>query len=320
MRYLSRRLVHGVMLLAIISLFSFALLQWAPGNFFDSMRLDPHISVQTVNALRVRYGANGPFLMRYARWMRSLLKGDMGYSFSYGSAVAPLLWARARNTLMLTISGTFLAWLMALPIGIWSAAKKDTWGDKVCGIATSSLMTIPDLVLSLILLLLAVRTGWFPTGGMISAGTENASLLSHMADVARHLLLPVAALALALMAVLVRHIRSAMIDALESPFIRAARGHGIPRRRLLFVYALRAASNPLISLFGFSIAGMLSASLIVEVVLSWPGLGPLMVQAILARDIYVVIGVVMLSSAFLVVGNFLADVLLFVNDPRIRLE
>ncbi|MGB6717061.1 MAG: ABC transporter permease, partial [Candidatus Acidiferrales bacterium] len=166
----------------------------------------------------------------------------------------------------------------------------------------------------------AVRTGWFPTGGMISTGVEHADFWSNVADVAHHLILPALALALATLPILVRHIRSAMIDALESPFIRAARGHGIPRTRLLFRYALPAASNPLIALFGFSIATMLSGSVIVEVVLSWPGLGPLMVQAILARDVYVVIGVVMLSSVFLVAGNLVADVLLFMSDPRIRVE
>ncbi len=320
MKYLARRLAYAVLLLGTISIFSFALLQWAPGNFFDSMRLDPHVSAQTVNAMRARYGANGPFVVCYAGWIRSLVKGDMGYSFAYGTAAGPLLWTRARNTLVLTASGTLLAWLLALPLGIWSAANKGTWGEKICGAATSSLMTIPDLLLSLILLLLAVRTGWFPTGGMISSGAANASFWSEIADIVRHLILPVAALTVSILPMLVRHIRSAMIDALESPFIRAARGHGIPRRRLLFVYALRAASNPLITLFGFSIAGMLSASLIVEVVLSWPGLGPLMVQSILARDVYVVIGIVMLSSVFLVAGNLVADVLLFVTDPRIRVE
>lgn len=320
MRYLTRRFTYALLLLGAISIFSFALLRLAPGNFFDSMRLDPHISAQTVNAMRARYGANGPFVVRYARWMRLLLKGDIGYSFAYRTAIGPLLWTRALNTLLLTVSATLLAWLIAVPLGIWSAANRNTWGEKICGAAISSLMTIPDLLLSLILLLLAVRTGWFPTGGMISAGATDAGFWSDVTDVSRHLILPVAALTVSTLPLLVRHIRSAMVDALESPFIRAARGHGIPRRRLLFVFALRAASNPLISLFGFSIAGMLSASLIVEVVLSWPGLGPLMVQSILARDVYVVIGVVMLSSVFLIAGNFVADVLLFVTDPRIRVE
>ena len=320
MRYLARRFAHAILLLLAISVFSFALLQWAPGSFFDSMRLDPRISSQTVSGMRAEYGVDRPFVVRYGRWMDSVLKGEMGFSFAYGTSVGPLLWARARNTLLLTGSATLLAWLLAIPIGIWGAAKKGTWGDRACGVAMSTLLTIPDLLLALILLLLAVRTGWFPTGGMISPGVARADFWSGVADVARHLILPALGLALATLPILVRHIRSAMIDALESPFIRAARGHGIPRARLLFRYALPAASNPLISLFGFSIATMLSASVIIEVVLSWPGLGPLMVQAILARDVYVVIGVVMLSSVFLVAGNLLADVLLFMSDPRIRVE
>lgn len=320
MKYLGRRFVHGILLLAAISMLSFALLQWAPGDFFDAMRMDPRVSSRTVSGIRAQYGAGQPFAMRYARWMRSMLKGDMGFSFAYGTSVGPLLWARARNTLLLSATAALLAWLLAIPLGIWSASHRGAWSDRICGVAMSTLLTVPDLLLALILLLLAVRTGWFPTGGMVSSGARQSGLWANAADVSRHLVLPALGLALATLPVLVRHVRAAMIDALESPFIQAARGHGIPRLRLLFRYALPAAANPLISLFGFSVATMLSASVIVEVVLSWPGLGPLMVQAILARDVYVVIGVVMLSSVFLVMGNFVADVLLFMADPRIRVE
>ena len=320
MRYLTRRVLNAMLLLAAISAFSFALLQSAPGNFFDAMRLNPRVSAQTVDGLRSKYGMNQPFPVRYGHWAFSVLKGDMGFSFSYNSPVGPLLWARARNTLLLTSIATLLAWLLAIPLGIWSAANKGRWGDRACGFSTSALLTIPDLLVFLILLLLAVRTGWFPTGGMISTGFDNFSFWSKCKDVAVHFALPAVGLAVVTLPVLVRHIRSAMVEALESPFIRAARGHGIPRTRLLFRYALPAASNPLISLLGFSVATMLSASVIVEVIMSWPGLGPLMVQAILSRDVYVVVGVVMLSSVFLVAGNLLADVLLFVSDPRIRVE
>lgn len=320
MRFLRRRFANAILLLVGISILSFALLQWAPGTFFDSMRLDPRVSAQTVNGMRAEYGLDQPFMVRYARWMGSVIKGEMGYSLAYGTSVGPLLWTRAKNTLLLTTSATLLAWLIAVPIGIWSASAKGAWGDRVCGIATSTLLTIPDLLIALMLLLLAVRTGWFPSGGMISVGAAHLGFWRSAADIARHLILPACGLALATLPILVRHVRSAMIDALEAPFIQAARGHGVPRSRLLFRYALPAASNPLVSLFGFSIASLLSASVIIEVVLSWPGLGPLMIQAILARDTYVVIGVVMLSSVFLVMGNLVADILLFVSDPRIRVE
>ncbi|MFZ0581754.1 MAG: ABC transporter permease [Candidatus Acidiferrales bacterium] len=320
MRYFARRLAHATFLLLGISIFSFALLQLAPGDFFTSLEMNPQISAHSVATLRTQYGLDKPLPVRYGSWLRAVLRGDLGTSFAYNSPVAPLLALRARNTLLLTGTATLLAWLLAIPFGIWSAARRGKWGDRVGGVVTSTLLTVPDLVLFLTLLLLAVRTGWFPTGGMISAEFGDLSLWSKVKDVAYHLLLPSLGLALATLPPLVRHIRSAMIEVLDSPFIRAARAHGIPERRVLLRYALPVAANPLISLFGFSIATMLSAGLLVEVILSWPGIGPLLVEAILAKDIFVVVGTVMLSALFLVAGNFLADVLLFAADPRIRVE
>ena len=301
-------------------MFSFALLQLAPGDFFSSLQLNPQISSRTVEALRSQYGLDKPLPVRYGSWLDSVLKGDLGTSFAYNSPVAPLLALRARNTLLLTGTATLLAWLLAIPLGIWSAAHRGKWGDHIGGVMTSTLLTVPDLVLFLALLLLAVRTGWFPTGGMISAEFNDLNFWSQVKDLANHLLLPSLGLALATLPPLVRHIRSAMIEVLDSPFIRAARAHGIAERRVLLRYALPVAANPLISLLGFSIATMLSAGLLVEVILSWPGIGPLLVDAILAKDTYVVVGTVMLSSVFLVAGNFFADMLLFAADPRIRME
>jgi peptide/nickel transport system permease protein len=320
MRYLIRRLIHATFLLAAISVFSFALIQLTPGDFFSSMRMNPRISAQTIDGIRSQYGLDQPLPVRYQRWMRSVLHGQMGYSLSYNTPVGPLLWSRARNTLLLSGVSILLAWLVALPIGMWSAAKRGTWSDRLGGAATATLLTIPDLFVFLCLLLIAGRTGWFPTGGMVSPGMENAGLWSKASDIARHLFLPAVGLAMVILPALVRHVRSAMIEVLDSPFIRAARGHGIPPLRLLLRYALPVAANPLISLFGFCAATALSAGLLVEVILSWPGLGPLLVEAIQARDVFEVVGIVMLSSVFLVLGNLLADVLLFAADPRIRME
>lgn len=320
MRYLIRRLVHATLLLVAISFLSFALIQIAPGDFFDAMRLNPQVSVQTVDGIRSQYGLDRPFPVRYERWMSSLLTGQLGFSLAYNSPVTPLLRVRARNTLLLTGTATLLAWLLALPIGIWTAARKGKLPDRVVALVTSTLLTIPDILLFLALLLLAVRTGWFPAGGMASSGGEELGSWNKAKDIALHLFLPALGLAIVMLPVLLRHIRSAMIEVLDSQFLCAARGHGIPRGRLLWRYALPVAANPLISLFGFSIATLLSASVLVEVILSWPGLGPLLVESILARDVYVVVGVVMLSSVFLVAGNLVADLLLFATDPRIRVE
>jgi len=320
MRFVARRLLHAALLLLAISILSFALIQFAPGDFFDAMRLNPRVSAQTIEGLRSSYGVGKPLPVRYARWLISAVRGDLGVSLAYNIPVAPLLVVRARNTLLLTSAAALFAWLLAFPIGIWCAAQRETTIDRMAGVGISSVLAVPDLLLFLALLLLAVRTEWFPAGGIISMGSEQLGFFSRIKDVAWHLVLPAFGLSVAALPTLVRHVRTAMIQAMEAPFVRPARGHGIFGLRLFVRYVLPAASNPLISLLGFSVATMLSASLLVEVVLSWPGLGPLLVEAMFSRDIYVVVGAILFSAVFLVAGNFLADVLLYATDPRIRVE
>jgi peptide/nickel transport system permease protein len=312
--------MQAAFLLFGVSILTFLFSTLAPGNYFDEMRLNPQISPETVAALRAQYQLDRPLPVRYALWISSLLHGDMGFSFAYDSPVARLLWVRARNTLLLTITATLLAWALALPLGIWSATTLGRVPDRALSGVTAALLVIPDLVLALGLIVLAVRSGWFPTGGMLSVGSESLSPLRQIRDVASHMVLPVIALVLSALPILVRHVRAAVADVLEAPFLRAAASHGLPRRTLLYRYALRAAANPLLSLFGFSVGALLSGSLLVEVVMSWPGLGPLLLEAILARDLYVVIGGVLCSTLFLVAGNLLTDLLVYWADPRIRTE
>jgi peptide/nickel transport system permease protein len=318
MRYLGKRAVHALFLLLGASLLSFLFASLAPGNYFDQMRLNPQISPQTVNALRAQYGLDQPLVLRYARWLRLVARGELGYSFAYNLPAGPLLWARMRHTLLLTVTAMLLAWLLALPLGLWSAEHFGRLPDHALGLATALLLIVPDLLLALALLLLAVRTGWFPTGGMQSANAGSMTWTARLADLAKHMALPVAALVLSALPVLVRHVRAAVAEVLGCGYLRAARAHGVGRRTLLYGYALPAAANPLISLFGFSLGALLSGSLVVEVVMSWPGLGPLLLEAILGRDLYLVIGGVLLSTLFLAAGNFIGDLLLYWADPRIR--
>jgi len=320
MRYLLRRLGHALLLLAGVSVLTFLFTALAPGTYFDEMRMNPQIAPETIAALRAQYGLDKPLPLRYASWLSSLVHGEMGFSFAYNSPVAPLLLVRARNTLLLTITSTLLAWAIALPLGTWSAERMGRLPDRLLSWGTAMLLIIPDLALALGLLVLAVRSGWFPTGGMASVGFETLSPFNKLRDVALHMILPVTALVLSTLPLLFRHVRAAIADILDAPFLLAALGHGIPKRTLLYRYALPATANPLISLFGFSIGMLLSGSLLIEVVMSWPGLGPLLLEAILARDLYVVIGGILFSTFFLVGGNLFADLLLYWADPRIRTE
>lgn len=320
MARLARRVGHGFLLLGAVSILSFVLVDLAPGDYFAEMRLDPRVSEATVRALRARYGVDRPLPERYLRWLASLARGELGYSFAYGQPVGPLLWPRMRNTLLLTVTANALAWMLALPLGAWWATRRRGLADAGLAGLTALLLSVPDLVLALGLLLLAVRTGWFPAGGMLSLGHEQMAAGERLRDVASHLVLPVTTLVLGILPVLVRYVRASVADALDAPFVRAARAHGIPEARVLLRHALPAAANPLVSLFGLSVAGLLSTSLLVEVVMSWPGLGPLMLEAILARDFYLVLGPVLASTLLLIGANLLADVLLLAVDPRIRSE
>lgn len=315
---IERRILIALLLLGGVSIFSFALLSMAPGNFYDELRLNPLISPETVDAIRAEYGMDRPLPVRYWRWMESMVRGEFGYSLLYHQSVGSLLWPRAQNTLLLTGLATLLAWIMALPWGIFEALHRDTWIDRAGGTLTALLLAIPDVLLGLLLLLFAAKSGWFPTGGMSSVSPGGKASTAGVWDVFQHLFLPVLALGLGFLPIIARHVRSAMIVALDSPFVQAARAHGISRRRVIYRHAFPAAMNSLISLFGFSIGGLLSGSLLIEVVLGWPGMGPLILEAMLARDIYVVMAAVVLSSLFLILGNVLADAILYWHDPRIR--
>ncbi|HEY6338943.1 MAG TPA: ABC transporter permease [Candidatus Sulfotelmatobacter sp.] len=317
-KYLERRLVHAILLLIGASVLSFLFSSFAPGSFFDEMKLNPQISSETVAALRAQYGMDQPLPVRYARWVQSVFQGKWGYSFAYNQPVRNLLVVRARNTLLLTTLAMVLAWLIAVPAGVWIASRCGRWEDQLTSATTSLMLSVPELVLALGLLYLAIRTHAFPVGGMSSAGFDDLSSWGKLTDLAAHLIVPVSTLVLASLPVLIRHVRASMLEVLQAPFIQAARGHGIGRTRLLFRYALPAAANPLISLFGLSVAGLLSGSLLVEVITGWPGLGPLLLEACFSRDLYVVVGVVMASSLFMIFGSFLADVMLVLADPRVR--
>jgi len=320
MRYLCRRLGHGLLVLAGVSVLSFVFTALAPGDVLSEMKLDPRISPETVAALRVRYGLDQPLPMKYLHWLESVRRGDLGFSFAYNRPVTSLLWPRARNTLLLTVPATTLAWLIAVPLGAWSASQRGRWGDRLCAGATTALLGVPELVLGLMLLLFAVRTRYFPIGGMVSARFAELGPWGKLEDLAFHLFLPASALILLNLPVLVRHVRASLIEVLAAPFVQAARARGVGWRRLLFRDALRAAANPLLSLLGLSIAALLSASLVVEGIMSWPGLGPLLLEAIAARDLHLVIGAVMCSTLLLLAGNFVADALLYLADPRIRAD
>jgi peptide/nickel transport system permease protein len=292
----------------------------APGSFFDEMRMNPQISPETIANLRAQYGLDQTLIVRYGRWMKSALHADLGYSIAYNVPVAPLLWSRTRNTLLLTTTALLLTWMISVPLGVWAANRRGGLLDNAVTLASSFLISVPELVVAVALLAIAVRWRILRVGGMMSADFDGFSAWAKLRDIALHLALPTCILVLCETAVIVRHVRASVLEVLDAPYVQAARGFGASRSRLLFRHVLPVAANPAISLLGFSLAGLLSGSLMVEVVCGWPGLGPLILEATLSRDLYLVIGGIMFSALFMVGGNLIADVMLLALDPRIRRE
>jgi ABC-type dipeptide/oligopeptide/nickel transport system permease component len=317
--YLRRRLLRAILLLFGVSVLSFCFFQVVPGDYFDELRLDPFVSRQTVEVLRKQHGLDAALTLRYSRWLGSLLRGDWGFSLAYNSPAGPLLRERAGNTLVLAGPSVLLAWLIAVPIGLWANTGRK-WRSASTTAVVSGLLVLPDLLIILALTLLAAQSRHLPIGGMTSVDFDQMTFWRRSQDIVLHMIVPGTALVLATLPVVLSYTRIVIAEVLQSPFITAARARGIPKLRLLLGYVLPAAANPLITLLGFSIGTLLSSSVLVEAIIGWPGLGQLLLQAILQRDFDVVAGAVMLSTTLYVAANLFADLLLYAADPRIKKE
>jgi peptide/nickel transport system permease protein len=300
-----------------VSALSFCLFELAPGDFFDELRLDPSTTPATIAELRKQHGLDVPAPVRYLRWLGSVLRGEWGLSVTYNSPAGPILFDRARNTLILTASAAVASWAISIPLGVW-AATGGKWRRLSTNSVVALFLSLPEVVVLLGLLTIAAYWRVLPAGGMNSLEFNGMFLAGRISDLIAHLIAPVTALVVSSLPTLILHTRAALVEALNSEFVRFARANGIPKKRLLIRHALPAAANPMITLLGLSAGTLLSSSLLVEAIVGWPGLGHLLLQALLQRDLLVVAGAVLLSSIFLVSGNLLADILLYTTDPRIR--
>ncbi|HIA28195.1 MAG TPA: ABC transporter permease [Planctomycetes bacterium] len=256
----------------------------------------------------------------FGRWLGNALVGDFGTSYKYKQAVFPLIAERLWNTLTLSLAALFLAWGLSIPLGVLAAVRPNSLADHSCGLIAFLGLSIPSVFFALLAVLLASWTGWFPIGDMRSLDYDKFSFFGKIVDRLHHLVLPTIVIGTGAMAGYMRQARGNMIEALGQDYVRTARAKGLSSRVVLFKHALRNAINPLVTLFGYSLAYLLSGSFLVEVVMNWPGMARLIVDAIIAKDEPVVIASVMMTSVLLVLGNLVADLMLAVVDPRVRLS
>ena len=320
--YIVKRLLQAILTLLIASALSFAIIQLAPGNYLDSFRNNPQISPEYIADLEQRFWLDRPPIVQYGRWLwRVVTQFDFGESFIYFRSVNSLLRERIPATLLLAISSIIITWAIALPLGIISAVKQNTLIDKVLRVISYIGQGFPSFITALILLIIAQYTSpLFPVGGMTSINHSQLSWFGKILDIGWHMILPIIALSITSFAGLQRLTRGQLLDVLRQDYIQTARAKGLPENKVLYVHALRNAINPLITLIGFEFASLLSGSFITEFFFNWPGLAKLSLQALQAQDQYVVMGILMMTATMLIIGNLLADLLLKVADPRIKLE
>ncbi len=319
LRYLTRRLVLAGALVFLVSSGALLLVHLAPGDATTELTR-PGVSPETRERERARLGLDRPFALQYADWLGRVARFDLGESTHYGRPVTELLGERARNTATLALAAILLATFLGIWLGVVAGSRQAGAARAVIGAGSMLAVSVPPLLGSLVLALLAARTGWFPVGGMTSAGTAGLSWAPRMVDVAWHLVLPTVALAVPVAATIERLQSQSLAETLREPFVRAAIARGLPRSRVLWRHAFPVAVRPVVGVYGIIIGSLLSGSFVVEIVSGWPGLGQLMYEALVSRDINLVAGCAMAGSVFLAVGNLVSDAVLFATDPRLRTE
>jgi peptide/nickel transport system permease protein len=311
-RYLARRLAFAVFLVAAVSSASLVLARLAPGDYITES-LGTQANRQTVAEMRARYGLDKPIAVQYRDWLAAAVRLDFGRSMQFDRPVRDLIPERAANTAILALTALVLATAIGVPLGIVAGSRRRGIIPAAIRSASVVLLSMPPLLTSLFLVFVAARTGWFPIAGMRSATVPPGGA---MLDLLHHLAVPAAAVGLPLAAALERLQAQAMSEVIDEPFVLATIARGVPRSRVVWRDALKAALRPVAAVYGLVVGTLLSGSFAVEVITAWPGLGSLMLQALRTRDVYLVAGCAGAGALFLAFGTLLSDLALGLVDPR----
>jgi peptide/nickel transport system permease protein len=318
-RWMLRRLAAGVLLVWLVATATFVLVSLAPGDAASRLS-DPRISPAVRERWRRDFGLDRPLPARYASWLASAVRGDLGTSWYYHRSVTAVLAEALPNTLLLTSLGLALELGGGVALALAQLRRAHGRGDRAITLVTLTAFAMPTFGVALALIaLLSYRIPLFPPSHMHSLAGETAHGWARTADLLRHLALPVVAIGITGAGAVARYLRGSLLDERMEQYVLAARARGCSPRRALLTHALPNALLPLITMMGMSLPFLVSGSLIVEVVFSWPGMGQAMYTAALGRDLPLLLGGTIVGSAAVVVGNLLADLAYAAVDPRVRL-
>jgi peptide/nickel transport system permease protein len=322
--YIVRRLFWFIPTLAAVSLVSFAIIQLPPGDFVTSLQAqmvaDGDVDQGVLDDLRVRYGLDQPFLVQYWRWISAIvLRGDLGYSFEFRTAVSDLIGHYMLMTIVVTLLTLVMTWIIAIPIGIYSAVKPYSALDTIATFFGFIGKATPNFMLALILMWVAFSWWGMDVTGLFSPEYANAPWSwGKVGDLIAHLWVPMIVLGTSGSASLIRKMRANVMDELNKPYVEAARAQGLPEWRVVLRYPVRVAFNPFLSTIGSELPELFSGAVTTAIVLNLPMAGPMLLRALSSQDMYLAGSYIFLLSVLTLLGTLLSDILLAVFDPRIR--
>ncbi len=316
--YIIRRLLFLIPLLLIMGFIGFLCINLAPGNYFDSLRMNPQVSEETLRIYEEKYHLDKNVFIQYFYWISNIFRLDFGYSFTYNQPAFQVLYSRMFNTFILMLSVLIFSWFIAIPLGIYCAVHQYRFSDKLFSLLSFVGLSIPNFFLALLLLYFASITGILPTGGMHSVAFDDLPFWARQLDLLRHLIIPTVVIGTASIAGLQRLMRGNLLDVLRSQYVIAARAKGLPENRVIYLHAVRNAINPMVTIFGGSLPALLSGAALTEIICSWPGLGSLMLEAVMQQDLFLFAGNLLMTGTLLIIGYLIADILLAWVDPRIQ--
>jgi peptide/nickel transport system permease protein len=328
--FIVRRLVQMVPTFIGATMLAFLISQLVPGDFLNRKALEPNVRPETIERMRSQFGLDKPVHVQYVRWMTNLVKGNLGQSFVSNQPVMQRIGRPMRNSMYLAVVSLVLLYVVSIPMGIYSAVRQYSLGDQVVSVFAYFGLAIPNFFFAqvLILCLFLIRGftrdtfGWnemlFPVAGMTSSNFDRMNAWQQFKDIAWHLVLPAFVVATSGMAGFTRVLRAQMIEYLGSDFIRTARAKGVAQRGVTYKHALRPAIIPFVAGIGGLLPSLVGGAGLVEVVMSYPGITPAFLDALNSQDIYVVLGLLVITTLLLMIGNLISDLLLAAVDPRIR--
>lgn len=313
--YIVRRIAQAIPLLIGVSLIGFGLMHLAPGGPLAVYTLNPTITAQDIERVRIIFGLDQPLHVQYLKWASGMFTGNWGYTFFGGRPVLEVILERLPATLILMGSALSLSIILGLSIGVLGAVRRYSVFDALATTGAVFALSFPTFWFGLMAIyVFAVQLRWLPSGGMFELGNEGDPL-----DLLRHLVLPTLVLALVLTAQWSRYARSAFLEVLGQDFMRTARAKGLTSRQRLVRHGFPNAAKPLIALLGIELPLLFSGALVTETIFAWPGMGRLFVDALGMKEYPILMGLIMFTGMFVIAGNLLADIAIAMIDPRVRI-